>query len=182
MATSDNLVVGAARLLVGTAGSTLTSSDLSTLAAGNTPSGWTDLGHTTSSVALKDNPSYVKATSQQAARTLDVAVSEIETTITTTLREVSAGKLAAFLRGTNTSGTVTPGGIGTTQKFACAVYGPGPSTNKILFSAPRCVYVGERTVSFDAENYTAVEVTIEILDDTTTGGYTIYVAAPTVAP
>ena len=175
--TTDALIIGSARILVGVAGSGLDDSDITTLAGGSSPAGWTDLGHTTAAVQLNDNPTYVKAMSQQSARALDVAISEIETTITTTLREVDAARLASFVNGVNASGTITPGGLGLVSKFACAVFGPGPDGTHVLLSAPRCVYVGERSIGFDAENFTEVSVTIEILDDTTTGGYTTFVAA-----
>ena len=172
--TTDALIIGPARLLIAAAGSDLNAGDIATLVAGTTPTGWTELGHTTTAVNLNDNPTYVKAMSQQSARALDVAISEIETTITTNLREVDAAKMAAFVNGTNASGTITPGGLGLVSKFAVALFGPGPDDVYTLLSAPRCAYVGERTVTFDAENFTEVAVTIEILDDTATGGYTIY--------
>lgn len=176
---TDELIIGAGRILVAAAGSSLDNLDVPGIIAGTVPAGWTDLGHTTAAVTLTDAPNYVMAKSQQSARTLDVAVSEIETNITTTLRQVTADKLASFINGVNAGGTITPGGIGSVPKFAVALVGPGPQGGTTLLSAPRCVYTGERAIAFDVENYTEVAVTIEILDDETTGGYTIYTVTPT---
>lgn len=88
-AVTTNLVQGPARLFVAAANATLPgASDLDELKAG-TLTGWTEVGHTTAAVTLTDTPTLVEANSQQAARTLAVAVSRWETQIETTVREVT---------------------------------------------------------------------------------------------
>lgn len=168
MATADNLILGSAEIFTAPVGTAFVQ--------GST-SGWTSLGHTTAAVTLTDTPSYVMASSQQAARALDVGISSIETQVTTTLREIDAARLASFVNGSYQGGPISPGGQGMVSKFALLVVGAGPAGGTIELHAPRAVYTGNRSLSFDAENFSEVEVEITILDDSTTGGFTVYVSA-----
>jgi hypothetical protein len=168
MSATDNLIIGAAKLYVSTTGTVATAADIAALQAG-TAEGWTYLGETTAAVSVKDSPEYVRATSQQTARVLDKAVSRLNTTISTTLREVTASALSKWLRGTaaTASGvtTVTPGGLGSVPKFAVALVGPWPA-GTALVTASRCAYDGDREMSFSSEGYTEVAIDIEVLDGT----------------
>jgi hypothetical protein len=176
--TTDNLLIGAAKLYVATAGTAATGTNIAALKAG-TATGWTYLGETTAGISLTDSPEFARATSQQSARTLDVAVTRLTTTLTTTLREVTDTALTTWLRGTAaTAGgvtTVTPGELGSVPKFAIAVVGPWPGGDALV-AAPRCAYIGSRELGFSSEEYTEVEVEIEVLD----GGLKVY-TKPTVS-
>jgi hypothetical protein len=172
MSATENLLIGAAKLFIAAAGTEVDDTDVAALKAG-TAAGWTYLGETTAPVTLNDNPEYARATSQQSARTLDVAVTRVNTTLGTTLREVTATALASWVRGqaTTASGvtTVTPGGLGSTPKFAVALVGPWPGGDALV-TATRCAYTGSREIGFSSEGYTEVAIEVEVLDP----GFTVY--------
>ena|GEM_PF-2177042 len=183
---ADHLIQGPGHIYVAPWSSTLvlpTYADLAALAAG-TFTGWSSVGETTAAVELVDTPTWVKATSQQQARTIDSAVSAIATTVKTTLREVTADRLAALTRGTVTTGsgasTINPSGIGPAPKFALAVVGPWPNGANVLFVAERAIYSAAQTVAFDTTKYTEIAVEFEILTPSSNGpvgGYEVYVPA-----
>ena len=184
MSTSaDNLIQGPGHIFVAPYGTALPSaSDISGLLAG-TVMGWTSVGETTSAVDLTDTPTWVKATSQQQARTIDAAVSAISTTIKTTLREVDLSRLEDVVRGTaDTSGadfnTVTPSGIGPAPKVSLAVVGAWPAGQKLLLVAERVIHNTAQTLSFATDKYTEIAVEFEILTPSSAGpvgGYEIFV-------
>lgn len=181
MSSTDSLLIGPAKIFVGAANSTdIDAADIAALKAGSVPSGWTYAGDTTSGVTIKDTPEYAKATSQQTMRTLDVAVTAVTTTIASTAREITIQLLKDITRGTSTgtsSATVTPGGVGPTPKFAVAIVGNWPGGD-MLFVAPRCSFVGERTLTLDANEYSQVEFEIEVLETSASGyghGYKVFV-------
>lgn len=183
---TDALTIGPATILVATSGSTLDADDLTDLAAGNTPAGWTSIGQTTEAVTITDAPTYVEARSQQAARALAMAVSELKTSIGTTLRETDLRLLEDVTRGTSSTvsgiSTVDPSGLGVTPTFAVAVFGPWPGGN-LLLAAPRATFTGEREVAFSSADFTAIAVEIEILETSATGfegGYKIFAGAETL--
>lgn len=169
---ADNLLIGPARILTAAAGTAVSAQDLADLIAGNTPAAWTSIGDTTAAVTLKDNPTYAQATSQQSARTLDVAVTQINTTIESTCREVTAERLADWIRGEAAAGVVTPGGLGPVPKFAVIMVGPWPGGTAV-FHAPRCAYTGDHSISWSSEEHSSVPVVIEVLDNGTAAPYTI---------
>jgi hypothetical protein len=172
---ADNLLIGPARMYTAAAGTAVSAQDLADFIAGETPAGWTSIGDTTAAVTLKDAPEYAKATSQQSARTLDVAVTSIATTVETTCREVTAEALATWLRGQVASGVVTGGGLGPVPKLSVVMVGPWPG-GQAVFHAPRCAYTGEREIAFSSEEHTSVAVSFEVLDNGAGEPYTIVLA------
>jgi hypothetical protein len=172
MSAQDNLLIGPAKIFTAAAGTAVSAQDLADFLAGNTPSGWTSIGDTTAAVTLKDNPTFAQATSQQSARTLDIAVTQINTTVETTCREVTAEKLAEWIRGEVAAGVVTPSGLGPVPKFSVVMVGPWPG-GQAVFHAPRCAYTGERSLAFSSEEHTSVPVVIEVLENGTEAPYTI---------
>lgn len=184
---TDALMIGPAKIFVATAGSTVSASDIAALKAGTSlPSGWTYLGDTTAATTITDAPEYARATSQQTARTLDVAVTSIATTIGSTARRATVKLIEDFARATATDSgtdnvfTVNPSGLGSTPKFAVAILGPWPAGD-LLFVAPRCTFVGSRELAIASDAYTEVGFEIEVLETTTsgyTGGYRIIVDLP----
>lgn len=158
MATTDNLILGSAKIFVAAAGTSFdptTDFDAATWDLdASVAATWTDLGHTTSGVTLTNSPEFVKATSQQAARALDVGISEVTTTLTTTLRELDADRLAEIVGGNK----------GKVGKFAVLMFGPGPEDKPLFFSAPRAYYSGDRSVTLGNDEFASTEVEIEVLD------------------
>jgi hypothetical protein len=179
MATADNLLQGPARVYIAAAGTTLPDDgDIAALATGDL-TGWTYAGDTTAPVTLKDTPSYSRAMSQQHARVLDVHVTEIVTTIETTMREVTVTRLKDAIRGTVTTdgdvSVVAPSGLGAVPKFACAIVGPWPG-GTALVSVERAAFIDSQELTWDSQKATEVPVKIEVLEgDTVEGGYTVYV-------
>jgi hypothetical protein len=173
MSAQDQLLIGPARLYVAASGTSIDAEDAAAFAVGEVPVGWTYLGDTTKETTLKDNPSYARAMSQQTNRVLEIAVTEISTTITTGLREIDANKLTAFVRGTNVGGAVAPGGIGPVPKIALVLVGPWPGGNAV-FAAERAAYIGERSVSWNAEDFTSVDIEVEVLENADGQPFVIY--------
>jgi len=183
---ADNLIQGPGHIFVAPYGTALpAAADISGLLAG-TVSGWTSVGETTAGVDLVDTPTWVKATSQQQARTIDAAISAISTTIKTTLREVDVTRLEDLVRGTadasaSTFTTVTPSGIGPAPKFSLAMVGAWPAGEKLLLVAERVIYNAAQTLSFATDKYSEVAVEFEILTPSAAGpvgGYEIFVTKP----
>lgn len=181
MATADNLLQGPAKLFIAAAGTTLPDDgDIATL-TGGTLTGWTYAGDTTTAVSLKDTPSYSRATSQQHARVLDIHVTEVTTTIETTMREITVERLKDAIRGTVTVdgdvSVVAPSGLGAVPKFALAIVGPWPG-GTALVSVERAAFIDSQELSWDSQKATEVPVKIEVLEGSTVeGGYTVYVVA-----
>lgn len=173
MSASDNLLIGPAKIFIGPANSTdIDAADFADLKAGTLPLDWRYVGETTAAVEVKDAPEYATANSQQALRALDHAVTKVKTTFASTARELTTALLKDMVRGTSTSAagtaTVTPGGLGATPKFAVAILGPWPSGDALVV-APRCTFVGERTLSFSSSEYTEVAFEIEVLETSASG-------------
>jgi hypothetical protein len=175
MSAQDALLIGPARLYVAAVGTAVDNTDIVSFTPTSAPSGWTYLGDTTEAVTVKDAPSYAKATSQQSDRVLEITVTEIATTISTTLREIDAARLATFLRSTASAGVINATGIGPVPKFAVALVGPWPG-GQALFTAERCAYTGEHSVSWNASEYSTTAVEIEVLTNAGATPYTIYLA------
>lgn len=181
MSASDNLLIGPAKIFVGPANSVdIDSADFADLKAGTLPTGWSYVGDTTAGVEVKDSPEYATATSQQALRALDVAVTKVRTTFSSTARELTTVTLKDMVRGSSASvtgiTTVTPGALGTTPKFAVAILGPWPSGDALVV-APRCTYVGEHSVTFSSTEHSQVAFEIEVLETSAAGyanGYKVY--------
>lgn len=172
MSATDNLLIGPARIYTAPSGTNVSAQGLADFLAGNAPAGWTSIGDTTAAVTLKDAPELARATSQQSARTLDIAVTQVNTTVETTCREVTAERLAEWIRGEVAAGVVTPSGLGPVPKFSVVMVGPWPG-GQAVFHAPRCAYTGEHSISWSSEEHSTVPVVIEVLDNGTEAPYTI---------
>lgn len=177
-AVTTNLVQGSARIFAAASNATLPgAADLADLKAGEL-TGWTEVGHTTSAVRLTDTPTLVEANSQQAARTLAVAVSRWETQIETTCREVTLENLRKVLHGTTGTGVVNPSASTTAEVLKFAIVGPWSGGDEVLVTVEFGVVSSGLNVAFDRENYTEVPLTVRVLEgDTLPAGYKVTVVA-----
>ena len=173
MSATENLLIGPAKIFIGPANSTdIDGADFADLKAGILPEGWRYAGDTTTGVEFKNVPEYVTATSQQALRDLDVAVSKEKSTFASTAREITTALLKDMVRGASTTTgsvtTVTPGGLGSTPKFSVALLGAWPNGDSLVV-APRCTFAGEYSISHSSSEFASVAFEIEILETTATG-------------
>ena len=177
-AVTTNLVQGPARLFAAAANATLPgASDLDELKAGIL-TGWTEVGHTTAAVTLTDTPTLVEANSQQAARTLAVAVSRWETQIETTVREVTLENIRKAVHGTVASGVLTPSASTIAEVAKFAIAGPWSGGDECLIVVEFGVVSSGLSVSFDRENFAEVPMTIRVLEGSTLpAGYKVTVVA-----
>ncbi len=184
---ADFLVQGVAHISVAPFGTTLpTYASLSTLLTG-TFTGFTPIGETVTAVEIIDTPKLVAARSENQARDIDAYISEIETTIKTTLRELDEANLASVVRGTVTSTTgtdsIAPGGIGWAPKFSLAIVGPWVAGGNLLFVAERCVYSAAQTLAFSSAKATEIAIEFKILTPSAAGpagGFVTYLPTPAV--
>jgi len=175
-AMTTNLVQGPARIFVAASGATLpTASNLAALKAG-TFTGFSEVGHTTSAVTLTDTPTLVEATSQQAARTLAVAVSRWETSIETTVREITLENIRRATHGTTGAGVINPSASSSAEVLKFAIVGPWAGGDECLITVEFGVISSGLSVSFDRENFAQVPLTIRVLEGTTLpAGYRVTV-------
>lgn len=187
---ADNVTVGPSHLYIAPYGSTLpTYAEISDL-LGGTQADFVNVGETTAAVSVTDTPTFVKATSQQQARTIAAAVSEITTTIKTTILEITEANLVNAIRATVSPGllavgdTLTPGGIGPVNVFSLAVVGPYAGGANCLLVAERVYYDAAQAFDFDKTKYTDIAVEFEVLTPSSsglTGGWALYVPGTTPA-
>ncbi len=181
MSTIDTgLIQGPAQLFVRTAGETLPlAADVPALKAG-TFTGWEGVGRTTAAVTLKDTPSLVEAKSQQSSRVEAVGVSSWDTTVESTLRQVTLDRLALAIHGLADAETVSPNASGVAAVSAFAFVGPW-GTESVLVVVERGTVASGLTVAFDRENFSEIPLTIQVLEgDTLPAGYKIYVTVPAI--
>lgn len=191
MTDTTNLLIGPFGLFTGPAGFELDADDLAALITGtDLPAGVASYGDTTSGLSLNDEPTIVKAESRQASRSIDAHIVKSQTTFTFTAREVTTKRLAEWLRGTVTdassaggltTATISPQAHTADRKFAFYAHGVAPDGNTYLVVAPRCRLSGNPTVVWDTEEYTEVEVEIEVLDfqsETVPNGFVIIDVTP----
>jgi hypothetical protein len=177
-AVTTNLVQGPARIFVASSGAVLpVAADLADLKTGEL-TGWTEVGHTTAPVTLTDTPSLVEATSQQAARTLAVAVSRWETTLETACREVTLEAIRRTAHGSVASGTLTPSSSTAAEVLSFAIVGPWSGGDECLIVVENGVVTSGVNLTFDRENYTEVPMSIRVLEGSTLpSGYKVTVVA-----
>jgi hypothetical protein len=177
-AVTTNLVQGPARIFFAASGSTLpAAADLAALKAG-TLEDWTEVGHTTSAVTLTDTPTIVEANSQQAARTLAVAVSRWETTLETTCREVTLEAIRRAAHGAVNAGTLSPSSTTAAEVLSFAIVGPWSGGDECLIVVENGVVTNGVSMAFDRENYTEVPMTVRVLEGATLpAGYKVSVIA-----
>lgn len=163
-AVTSNLIQGSATIYVAAAGTDLpTAGDLAALVAGDL-SGWAGVGHTTAPVTLTDTPTLVEATSQQAARTLAVAVSRWETTVETTCREVTLEAIRRAAHGSATSNSVNPSAGTAAEVLSFAIVGPWAGGETVLITVEHGVVDNGINMAFDRENYTELPLSIKVLE------------------
>lgn len=177
-AVTTNLVQGPARIFVASSTATLpVAADLVALKAG-TFTGWNEVGHTTSAVTLTDTPTIVEANSQQAARTLAVAVSRWETTLETSCREVTLEAIRRAAHGSVNSGALTPSSSTAAEVLSFAIVGPWSGGDEVLIVVENGVVTNGVAMSFDREAYTEVPLTVRVLEgDVLPAGYKVTVIA-----
>ncbi len=173
-AISTKLVQGPARLFVAATSAALPDSGSYDEMEAGTLAGWTEVGSTTTAVVLNDMPSIVEANSQQTARTVAVAVSKWETTIETTIREITLQNISRSLLGSIAGQDINPSSSTASQVAHFAIVGPWSAGDKCLVVVEYGVITSGLKVSFDRENYMDIPVTIKVLQgNTLPAGYKV---------
>jgi hypothetical protein len=173
MAARENVTVGPARLFVADAGTALPGrSDLTALKAGSL-SGWTELGHTATPVAVTETPQVTTVTSQQAGRPLDAYIASYDTHVTTSLRETTAGNVALAFRATVDGDDLDAGAPKRVPVKALAVVGPWHGTDEVLIVVARTALSAETSLTFDAENGAELPVDFVVMDASPATDYAI---------
>lgn len=161
----STLVQGAAELYVSTSSTPtfpVDAADVADLRAGDF-SGWVGVGRTTDAVKLMDKPTMVEAKSQQSARVEAMAVSEWETTIETTCREVVLSTIANLVHGSATSTELTPGVAGAAPVIALAIVGPWQPGSTSLTVVEFGVIDSGLELSFDKNEFSSVPLKVRVL-------------------
>lgn len=166
-AISTKLVQGPARIFVSATSAALPDGSTYDELEAGTLQGWTEVGHTTSAVTLTDTPSLVEANSQQSARTVAVAVSKWDTSIETTVREITVQNISLALHGALAGQDINPSASTTAQVGHYALIGPWAAGDKCLVVVEFGVVSSGLKVSFDRENYMDIPLTIKVLEGTT---------------
>lgn len=176
MAVTSNLIQGPARIFVASVGTTLPANDVdaASLLAG-TFTGWSEVGHTTAGVQLVDTPTIVEARSQQAGRMLDAAVSQWDTTITSTAREVTLANLARLVHESVSGSAVDGGSNKAATKVSIAIVGPWGDGADCMIVAERAAFTSGLDMTFSSESYTELPFTITVLEGVTLpNAYRVY--------
>lgn len=175
---ASTLVQGAAEIFVSTQSTPTfpaTALDIADLRAGAF-AGWTSIGRTTDSVKLVDTPTLVEAKSQQSARTEAIAVSEWETTIETTCREITLANLSRLVHGSNTSTELTPGNGGLAPTIAIAIVGPWQPGKETLTVVEFGVVESGLDIAFDKGEFSSLPLKVRVLQgDNFPSGYQVTV-------
>jgi hypothetical protein len=169
------LVRGPARIYTAPVGTTLPGiEDIATLKAG-TFAGFNLLGRTTEPVVITDEPTIVEAFSQQTSRVLDHAVSQWDTTIETTLRDINLATLADLTHGTVAGDTLLPGLRGRAPSHSYAIVGPWDG-GECLIVVERATVQNGLELPFDNTEYSALPITIKVMEgNTLEAGYEVYI-------
>jgi hypothetical protein len=175
MAVTTGLVQGPARIYVAAPGTALpTDADVAALKAGTFP-GFEFVGRTTEAVTLTDTPELVEATSQQTSRAIDYAIVSWETTVETTVRDVTLANIVKLMHGLQSGDTALPGVAGPTAKLSFAIVGPWDGGESMIV-IERGVLENGLELAFNKEEFSTLPMTIKVLEgDQLPAGYEISV-------
>lgn len=166
-AITTKLVQGPAQLFVAPTSAALPDANTYDDLEAGTLANWTSVGHTTSAVVLTDTPSLVEANSQQAARTVAMAVSKWETMIETTVREITVQNIASAMMGAVAGQDINPASTTLAKTAHVAIVGPWAGGDKCLVVVEFGVVTSGLKIAFDRENYMDIPLTIKVLEGTT---------------
>lgn len=175
MTVTTGLIQGPGKVFIAPVGSTLPNSgNLAALEAGSF-AGFSFLGRTTEPVVVTDEPQLVEARSQQTSRLLDVGISGWETSVSTTLRDISQETVANLIHGVSVGDTVLAGQRGPAQTHSFAIVGPWDG-GQCLIVVERAVISNGLELPFNNEEFSAVEFTLQVLEgNTIVSGYEIFI-------
>ena len=161
---SDNVIQGRAWLFTAAPDAAIpTAADVDDLIAGNM-SGWELAGRTEDGVTLSSTPEQEAVTFDETLHAVDHYITDAETTISAEVKEATAERLAAWLRGEENAGTITHGQLGAAPKVKVAFVGQWITGDRVLMVAPRCVYNGETELNFQAGEANTTGIEFAVLD------------------